>query len=171
MTNLSNILSTVNGASFISLDTSTIPTLTGGKGNTMQGRIMKHNTGASIMVFQNKNSHGYANMVSRRLETEGKETTFKLSPRKWGVRVPNMPIVEHKGAQYLEVIFLKTGKSTYTLDGKAIDKANIIGLKDNAPEGKQGGLNNKVIIRTFKLASVTRLGINGVDYTANDLEG
>jgi len=48
---------------------------------------------------------------------------------------------------------------------------NIIGLKDNAPEGKQGGLNNKVIIRTFKLASVTRLGINGVDYTANDLEG
>lgn len=171
MTNLSNILSTVNGASFISLDTTTTPTLTGGKSNSMQGRIQKHNTGAAVMVFQNKNSHGYANMVERRLETEGKEKTFKLSPRRWGVRVPNMPIVEHKGEQYLEVIFLKSGVSTYTLDGKPIDKANIIGSKDNAPEGKQGGLNNKVIIRTFKLASVTRLGINGTDYHANDLQG
>ena len=171
MTNLQKILNTVNGASFIGMDTCTVPVLTGGQKNPMQGRVEKHNTGASIMVFQNKNTHGYAAMVQRRLEAEGKETTFTLSPRRWGSRVPNMPIVEHKGAQYLEVIFLKTGVSTYTLDGQAIDKADIEGLKDSAPEGTQAGLNNKVIIRTFKLDSITRLRIGGKDYKHAQLVG
>jgi hypothetical protein len=172
MTNLETILSTVNGATFISMDTTTTPTLLGGKANPMKGRIRKHNTGANIMVFQNKASNGYDNMVKRRLEKEGKEgASFKLSPRKWGTRVPNLPIVEHKGAQYLEVIFLKSGHTSYTLDGDYIDAADIQGLNDSKPEGTQGGLNDKVIIRTFKVASIDRLKVGGKQYTRADLQG
>lgn len=167
---LEKILSTVNGASFISMDTTTVPKLTGGKKNPMQGRIRKHNTGASIMVFQNKAKHGYDAMVKRRLEAEGKSAElFELSPRKWGTRVPNLPIVEHKGAQYLEVIFLHSGHTTYTLDGNAIDASDIEGLPVKV-EGEQGGLNNKVIIRTFKVSSIDRLKIGGEVYTRADLE-
>ena len=167
---LETILSTVNGATFISMDTTTTPTLTGGKSNPMQGRVRKHNTGANIMVFQNKNSHGYDNMVKRRLEKEGKNPElFKLSPRKWGKRVPNLPIVEHKGAQYLEVIFLAAGRTIYTLDGQPIDRDSIEGLKDSQPEGSQGGLHDKVIIRTFKLDSIDRLKVGGQEYTRGQL--
>ncbi len=166
---LEQILSTVNGATFISMDTCTTPILTGGKKNPMQGRIHKHNTGASIMVFQNKNSHGYSNMVKRRLDKEGKNPKlFELKPRKWGTRIPNLPIVEHKGAQYLEVIYLKSGRTAYTLDGQPIDKGNIEGLKVSA-KPSQGGLDDTVTIRTFKVGSITRLKVGGKEYNTVDL--
>jgi len=166
---LETILSTVNGATFISMDTCTTPILTGGKKNPMQGRIRKHNTGANIMVFQNKNSNGYSNMVKRRLEKEGKDpVSFNLSPRKWGTRIPNLPIVEHKGAQYLEVIYLKSGRTAYTLDGQPIDKDSIEGLKDK-PKPLQGGLTDSVTVRTFKVGSITRLKVGGKEYNTVDL--
>jgi hypothetical protein len=161
------IMQQINGASFIGLDTTTVPTLAGGKKNPMQGRIKKHNVGASVMVFQNKFQNGYENMVRRHLESEGKEANdFQLSPRKWGERIPGLPIVAHKGNRYLEVIFLKPGISSYTLDGEPINKDDIIGLK-TSEEGAQGGLSddNKVHIRTFLMSSIDRLQVNGVSYT------
>lgn len=166
---ISTILAEVNGASFISMDTTTTPTLLGGKSNPMKGRVRKHNTRANIMVFQNKNSNAYDNMVKRRLLAEGKDPDlFKLSPRTWGQRLTGTPLVEHKGALYLEVIFLASGQTAYTLDGQPIDKADIQGLNDKPVEGKQGSLDDKVIIRTFKLDSITRLSIGDKEYTAAD---
>lgn len=156
----------VSGSSFIGLDTVTTPKLRGGKSNPMQGRVQKHMTGASVMVFQNKNSHGYDNMVKRRLEKEGKNPeSFKLSPRKWGERVENLPVVVHNGKEYLEVIFLHAGNTSYTLDGQQIERDDIEGL-DGKPEGNQGGLDNKVIIRTFAADSITEIRINGQAFTA-----
>ena len=158
---LVNAVANINGASFVGLDTHTDVPLTGGKKNPMQGRVTKRMVGASVMSFQNKNFSAYEAMVKRRLEAEGKQPEdFVLSERAWGVRVPNMPIVEHKGNYYLEVIFLKPGTVTYYLDGNPIDKQDIEGLKD-AAAGEQGGLENKVIIRTFAADSITELRIDG----------
>ena len=175
MTNIrTTINENINGTTFISLTTSTEPRLTGGKSNPYKGRVKKITTGSNVMVFQNKNIHGYDAMVKRRLAKEGKNpASFVLSPRKWGVRVPNSPFVEHNGAYYLEVIFLKSGDTHYELDGIVFDhtnKANQIrlGLNLDKVEGHQGGLNDKVIIRTFKIDSITELTINGDTYT--DLE-
>lgn len=166
---LQEIFQNVNGASFISIDTLTGVTLAGGKKNPHQGRITKASTGASVMVFQNKKTNAYENMVKRRLEAEGKSADdFQLSPRKWGTRVPETPFVTHKDALYLEVIFLKPGKSTLLLDGLPMtekQKAEIEGLpddeKDEGPE-IQGGLSakNQVIIRTFKADSVIRVRVD-----------
>jgi len=167
---LAKIMSAVNGSTFISMDTTTTPKLSGGKKNPMQGRIRKHNTGANIMVFQNKDSNAYANMVVRRLLKEGKSPRFILGERKWGERLPNLPIVTHKGLEYLEVIFLSTGKTTYTLDGTPINKAMIEGLVEQEPNEKsQGGLNDKVVIRTFKASSIDRLKIGDYEYTAGQI--
>jgi hypothetical protein len=156
----------VNGASFVGLDTETIPSLKGGKNNPMKGRIVKRMTGASLMVFQNKNANGYENMVRRRLEAEGKNPDFEVGPRAWGERVPNLPIVKHEkdGAvkYYLEVIFLKPGKVSFFLDGATIDRSEVIGLDERAQDDDgQGGLNNKVIIRTFAADSVTAIRVDG----------
>jgi hypothetical protein len=117
--------------------------------------------GATVMSFQNKNFSAYEAMIKRRLVVEGKQPEdFQLGERAWGVRLPNMPIVEHKGEYYLEVIFMQPGKVEYLLDGAVVPASFIIGLKDTTA-GKQGGLEDKVIIRTFKADSITELRIDG----------
>lgn len=169
MTSISQVMANVSGTSFVGLDTEVKVALKGGKANPMQGRVTKRTTGSSVMVFQNKNSNAYAAMVQRRLEAEGKPTTFELSPRKWGERVPNSPIVKHVKdgvtKTYLEVIFLKAGDSKYYLDGKLIDKDQIQGLDDSdrAPTG-QAGLENQVIIRTYDVASLTKVRIDKAEF-------
>lgn len=167
---ISQVLADVNGASFVSMDTETQLTLAGGKSNILQGRVTKQNSGASIMVFQNKTGSAYDKMVRRRLEKEGKNPeSFELQPRTWGTRIPNTPLIEHKGQLYLEVIFLKSGKSVYLLDGQPIDKSEIVGLKEsNMSEESQAGLDDKVIIRTFKLDSIKRLKIGDREYIINE---
>ena len=162
-------ISGLNGATFVGLDALTTEKLSGGKQNPMQGLVQKSNVGNSVMVFQNKSSNGYENMVRRRLLAEGKDPdTFELKPRKWGVRIEGTPLVLHEGNYYLEVIFLVAGTVTYLHNGKPIRKDLIEGLKTDSEEGTQGGLNNKVIIRTYKLESITRLTINKEVYLIID---
>lgn len=159
----------INGASFVGIDTVTEVKLKGGKKNEMQGRVTKVMTGATVMSFNRGGEEGgYENMVNRRLKVEGKDIEFTVGPRKWGKRVEGAPIVEHNGAKYLEVIFMKPGKSHYELDGKPIEAKDIIGLEVDSEEGQQGGLENKVIIRTFKFDSITGMRIGGKAY---DLKG
>ena len=164
-TSIREIMASVNGASFVGIDTATIPKLKGGEKNPMQGRVTKINMGSNVMVFQNKNTNGYDNMVKRRLQKEGKNPdSFSLSPRKWGVRETGTPFVEHKGELYLEVIFLKSGTVSYELDGETIAKSDIVGLAEKK-EGEQGGLSDKVPVRTFKVGSISAIRINNTMYT------
>lgn len=168
--NLVEVLSKVSGASFVAIDTETVVNLTGGQSNPQKGRVTKRITGSSVMVFQNKNINGYEAMVNRRLEAEGKDPSdFELKPRQWGDRVPNMPIVKHvKDGQtkfYLEVIFLKPGTKQYLLDGQPIDESQIQGLpvtKDD-PDS-QGGLGNKVIVRSFSVDSLRAIRCDGAEH-------
>lgn len=162
MTNIVEIFSNISGTDFVGMDTETSVTLLGGKKNPMQGRVTKVTTGSNVMVFQNG---GYNAMVQRRLAQEGKDPeSFELSPRAWGTRVQGGPFVEHKGALYLEVIFLSAGKVQYMFDGQPIAKDQIEGLKESS-EGRQGGLENKVVIRTFKVDSIVALRVNKQEYT------
>lgn len=168
MNKLQALLANVSGATFISLDTETVPTLTGGKSNPHQGRVVKVSRGASVMVFQNKNSNAYENMVNRRLIAEGKDpASFTLGERAWGTRIAGTPFIEHKGETYLEVIFLKAPKETvYFLDGKEVNASEIQGLKKDEPNAdSQGGLDNKVIIRTFKCDSIKTIRVDGLEVT------
>lgn len=155
----------VSGASFVGIDTLTEVPLRGGKLNPHQGRVTKRMVGAQVMVFQNKKTSAYDSMIKRRLVLEGKDPAkFVLSPRAWGTRIPNMPIVEHfkdgETKYYLEVIFLKPGPIEYLLDGIHVDEVDIVGLQAAIP-GEQGGLDDKVIIRTFAAESIVEIRIDG----------
>lgn len=165
MTQLQNILANVNGASFISIDTLTEVKLKGGKSNPFQGRVTKAHVGASVMVFQNKKSNAYENMVNRRLVAEGKDpASFKLGERAWGKRIPETPFIEHNDQTYLEVIFLKAGKTTYLVDGLPFAD-QIQGLESNEPdEDSQGGLQNKVIVRSYKCSSIKRIRVDHQEF-------
>jgi len=172
MSNIVDILQRVNGATFVGIDTRTEPTIRktidtedGRVSNPHYGRITKLQTGSSVMVFQNKNSNGYVNMINRRLVQEGKDPeSFKLGPRKWGTRIDNLPLVEHKGQYYLEVIYLKAGDVTYLLDGQPIDPSEIQGMTESKA-GEQGGLTNSVIIRTIKMSSISAITLNKETHT------
>lgn len=160
-------LSNVNGASFISIDTETVETLTGGKKNPQQGRVTKKVTGSSVMVFQNKTSNAYAAMVERRLIAEGKDPAlFELGERTWGERIKNTPFITHKGELYLEVIFLRAGTRSYFLDGVEVAESEIEGLKSSEPKAEsQGTLENKVIIRTYKVDSIKKLRVDKKEFS------
>jgi hypothetical protein len=158
MSAIQELMENVNGSTFIALDTTTPVTLKGGKANPFQGRVSKVVIGSNVMVFQNKNANAYENMVNRRLKEEGKGE-FAVGPRQWGERIQGTPFVTHKGALYLEVIFLKAGERHYTVDGARFDGA-IQGLDEDKEEGHQGGLTDKVIIRTYKVANIDRITIN-----------
>jgi len=161
----SNALNGLNGGTFVGLDTDTVVKLKGGKKNPMQGRVTKRMTGATVMCFSNTNGSAYDAMVKRRLAAEGKDpNSFQLSPRAWGERVQGTSFVEHKGAHYLEVIFLRSGAVEFLLDGAAIAREDIEGLEEHRDSTGQGGLENQVVIRTFALDSVTALRANGNEW-------
>jgi hypothetical protein len=162
-------LHNLKGGTFVGMDTETVPTLKGGKKNPMQGRVRKLMTGATVMMFSNAETNAYEAMVQRRLQREGKDAKdFQLSPRAWGRRVAGTAYVEHKGKWYVEAIFLHSGLVQYTLDGKPIDKTQIEGLEDaDVNPQAQGGLDNKVVLRTFALDSLVALRVNGREWSSS----
>lgn len=156
---LEPILSKIRGVTFASMDTKTIVALKGGKKNPMKDRVSKVSTNHRIMLFTNQNSNGYENMVRRRLEKEGKDISFDVTPRVWGTRLPNLPVVEHNGKYYLEVIFLVGGKSEYFLDDELIPMGDIEGFPEQKSGSGRQGLDDehKVVIRIFSLDSITAI--------------
>ena len=97
----------------------------------MQGCVQKHMTGAVAMVNRN-----YENARNAQLQKAGLKPTFKVQPRRWGqFAIAGLPVLTHKGEVYLNTSILKAGAVHYTLDGKVIDKALIIGLKDSVGTG------------------------------------
>jgi len=197
------------GSSFIGFDSMTVVPLKGGKKNPMQNKVKKERLGALCLVFTNKNTNSYENMVNARLAKEGKEPNFKVGQRAWGERMRDIPVVRNTKddvtTYYLEVIEAQTAKSLaqaaenmgillsegdkeslqkyavahesikksemkYFLDGVEILKKDIEGLESDKEEGDQGGLgeNNKVIIRSYKIESLTRVTIGGKTYILQD---
>ena len=164
----------VNGNTFIGIDTLTTVKLLGGRNNEMNGKVQKCVIGSNVMVFQNKTNSSYGDMVNRRLIAEGRTPNFEVQPRKWGERIKKTPLVEHTTKDnvtkfYLEVIFLKAGSVSYLYNGKPIVKNLITGLEE--PEfdyESQGGLYNKVIIRSYSIDSIARISINKETYIVED---
>jgi hypothetical protein len=150
------IFGSIVSGTIIAFDSQTVVPLLGGKSNPMLGRVFKHMTAAQAMVFGNVNSSAFVNMVRRRLILEGKDPNdYQPSERKWGTRIKGTAFVENKGEYYVEVLFLRPGNVVYYYNGQVIDKSEIIGFNPRDPsEESQGGLSNKVYIRTFKLASL-----------------
>ena len=159
-------LQNVTGASFMGISTETPVTLKGGKKNPLQGRVTKRMEGGNVIIFTNTHSNGYENMVKRRLLKEGMAAeNFTLGKRVWGERLKDAPFVFHKGAMYVEVIFNQSPSNvTYFVDGKETPKEEIIGLPDKS-EGEQGGLSDKVIIRTYNAENIRSIRIDGKEFT------
>lgn len=159
-----DVLKRIQGCTFASMDNITQVKLKGGKKNPMQGRVTKHTSNNQVILFTNQNSNGYANMVRRRLEAEGKNPeSFTLGSLPWGERVPNTPLIEHKGKYYIQVIFNRGGSSVYFLDDQEIQPEDIEGFDAPVISGEGQGLSdeNAVVVRTFALDSIKEIRLMG----------
>lgn len=148
---LVKIFANVHGATFVGLDTKTLPRVSG----ALAGWITKHTQGMNVMVFQNPQ---WENLVNKRLKAMGLPSGFKAGPRPWGTRLPNLPIVEYADAYYLEVIVLSPGKVTYKQASMPVQKDLIPGLEDDRPS--QTG----VVIRCFHADSIECVHLNGMRF-------
>lgn len=164
MTNLAPLLkSQLNGSTFISITlltdvklNATLATDEGRVSNPQHGKVTKQQT-LVCQLFQNKVINAYEAKVRRGLVAEGKDpNAFQLSPRKWGTRLKNLPIIEHNGEYYLEIIVHRKLNEEYKLSGNAIDKKSILGWPAGG-KASQGGLENKVEIRSVKLSSIQEI--------------
>lgn len=179
---LQAILDDINGAEFASIDTLTMVPLNktlGGRGtgaNPHFGKIFKRAEGISVMVYTNKKSNAYENMVKRRLTKEGQDPNqFELGERAFGTRIKDTCFIEHTlkdgtYQMYLEVICMSNAKRVeyMQLTDKGlvpIAKEEIIGMRDSEPNPEgQGGLEDKVIVRTFKVENVKRIRTDKKEY-------
>ena len=167
---LQALLAQINGATFASIDTVTIPTLKGGKKNPFQGKVAKHCEGHRVMLFTNKKTNAYEAKVRRHLEREGKNPdSFVLGELPWGKRLPDSPIIEHNGKYYLQCVFLKSGSVEYRAKefidcedgtwfsaGSRVVATAIQGLNERSGSEHQG-LDNEVIVRSYALDSIKAL--------------
>lgn len=159
------------GSRIIGIDTESTLEVKGKEHKVYEGRITKKTQGSVCMIF--KSGTGYFNMVNRRLVKEGlakedsQETKeFIPAKRKWGIRVKDTPFIEHKGNLYLEVIYLRKGNSKYFLDGFEVDFSEISSmLKKKSKSPEQGGLNNKVFVRSIRVSNIKGLRLNGESIT------
>lgn len=136
------VLARIRGCTFAGIDTMTYPR----KG------LRKCTTGESVILFTNKHSSGYENMVRRKLKKAGKNPDdFTLSDLPWGERVPDTPLITNKGEYYLQTILLTPGKSEYFIGDLPIQE-EYLDLRKRT---------NAVLVNTYKLESILRIAILG----------
>lgn len=164
------VFGTVLAGKYVGIDTVTEPAMRKthpedrSKPNPHFGRVTKHMAGANVGVYGNLKTNAYENAVNRGLAEEGKGSEmFVVGPRAWGHRIPGTAFVEHKGKLYIEMLFKHSGEVEYRLDGKPISKEEIIGLQES-PGGEQGGLEDKVIIRTFAVENIVTVRADGKEW-------
>jgi hypothetical protein len=154
---LSALLAQIKGCSFANLDTETVPT----------PGIRKIVTGQRVIMFTNTNCSGYENMVKRRLLEAGKNPeNFVLGDLPWGTRVPNSPLIEHKGKTYLQVISLSPGLVKYvSLTGREIDDPEAFGIRERPRN--QGLGADSVDVCCYNLDNIIRIALMGEELVSD----
>ena len=170
--------SAVTGCTFVSLNLCTIPKLTGGKSNVMQGKIRKFSTFTAFCG----SGVSYEKMVNKKAVSEFKdiigEKPVNVRPFKaesmwkgFGQHVAGA-VIRHTGTDDKYLYFYVPSNSKpvvwYELDEKEIQKSEIIGLEssDDTKEVIVDGLAVEVemVVRTAKLASVRGFRMDGTNY-------
>ncbi len=144
------LLSRINGCTFASLDAETMP----------KPGLKCITTGESVILFTNKKSSGYENMVKRRLAEAGlNPASFSVDALPWGERIKNTPMIIHNGKTYLQCIVLSEGKNEYFV-GRYLVNPKDWGLRASHPN--QGLPEDTAVkVRTYEVNNITRLSLLG----------
>lgn len=118
----------------------------------------------------------YENAVNRQrcreeqpVDASGEVEHFTALPRKWGVRVKRedgtvTPLVEHKGAFYLEMKVERSLGYEYRKDGTTLDPKAVEAFLPERKEGARQEVDNPVILRDYAIESIRQITLDGIVY-------
>ena len=149
-----DLLINYTGHSFIGL--TTLTDARAKKTGNPFGKILK-----KTRLLANIGFH-YSNSLDNQAKREGKEIDFDIKPRRWGVRLPNTPLVEHKGKHYLEYKAESVQSVEYfTEEGEQIEKDLIEEfLPQPRHSSTQKDLDKKIILRDVAIENIISLRIS-----------
>tara|TARA_R100000908_G_C3697287_1_gene109193 strand:- start:57 stop:590 length:534 start_codon:yes stop_codon:yes gene_type:complete len=157
---LQNILQNFKGHSFAGLQSLTD---SGARktGNPFKNKIILKESQTLVNV-----GFHYSNSLVNQAKRENVSTEFDIKPRKWGTRLPNCPLVEHKGNYYLEAKVEKVYATRYMdIDGNELSKEDVLPFLSKKKESAtQDRLEKKIYLRDFKLASIRKFAFDGKVY-------
>jgi hypothetical protein len=149
-----DLLINYNGHSFVGL--TTLTDARAKKTNNPYGKILK-----KTILLANIGFH-YKNSLNNQAKREEKEIEFNIQPRRWGKRLPNTPLVEHKGKYYLEYKAENvTSVEYFTENGEQIEKEKIEEfLPQKRHSSTQKELDKKIILRDVAIENILSLRIS-----------
>lgn len=160
---LADLLLDVRGAKIVTLETRTEPRLlakhpASGLPNPFKGDVVKIGRVNGVINWR------YGNSVNRQRVREGLAPDFVAIPRKWGVRVPGTPRVEHEERTYLEIKVERFMEHRYeSLDGRELNFASVEAYLPSRSAGRQG-VTREVVLRDYDLASIVTMRLDGMIY-------
>lgn len=149
---LVEVLKSVKGNTFISIESKTEPKLK--KGNPFNALIKISKVFGAI-------GFNYENSVNNQRIRESLEVDFEAKPRQWGKRIKGTPLVEHKDKYYLEVK-VQGAESDYFQDNNRVDVDKIKPWMYNSKSRQ--GVEKEVIVRDYSLDNISRIKINKKDF-------
>jgi hypothetical protein len=145
---LQTLVSEIHGCTFATMDT-----------ETKREGVRCIREGERVILFNNKQSSGYENMVRRRLADAGKNAdNFVLGDLPWGERIEGTPFIQHKGEIYLQTVQIAPGASKYFIGSSEVDE-RLLGFRERNPN--QGLGLNSVIVSTYNIKNITRITLMG----------
>lgn len=147
------LLSSINGCTFASLDAETVPS----------AGFRKVIENERVILFTNKTGSGYENMVRRRLKSIGRNpNSFVLGDLPFGERVPETPLIEYKGLYYLQTIQLVPGKVRTFLGSEELTMEEVEFMFKRRPSASQGlPSSDQVVVHTYRLENLTAIRLLG----------
>lgn len=121
----------------------------------------------------------YETAVNRRLIKEGKDPEFEVSARKWGENIGKSPIISNEKngvvTHYMQCYFVTNNKPKVSYEilnddntFSPIDKATFEDYLKPVSSSNSQGLDNEIMVRTFKLENILEVHANGNIYVIKD---
>lgn len=126
------------------------------RGNPWAGHARKISWVAGVINAR------YARVVNRQRKREHKRQDFTASPRAWGVRLPNCPLVEYEGEHYLEIkVQHRRERFVDRRDRSEIPREELAPYLIAPSKPKRQGLHRSVALRDYRLDHIAQLTIAG----------
>ena len=166
---VTKLLNLRKGANFVTVVTRTVPgmnqsiVVNGAKvPNPYFDAISSDFKVRKVSEVNGQIGYDYENAVNNQRIREDGTPDFVAQPRKWGIRVDNSCVFEHKGQFYFDMRVLKSiGHYYVDLKGNTIETSEVEKcLKPRSPNKNQE-TDKEIIVRDYTIANVLSISING----------
>ena len=110
----------------------------------------------------------YANSINNQRDREGNTADLVAQPRRWGVRIPGTPLIEHKGNYYLEMKVERVLDHRFEdSNGNELDETTSDMVRTYLPVRKQAATQQTekpIILCDYRLSSILSITYKGVCY-------